>query len=681
MNIRKKGFPYPIGSKKKEKLMSVLASPETSLTLVKLSDSDSWFFRELEAQGVLLNREQLEAVRSIKGPNLIVAAAGSGKTRVLTSRTSYILTYDTDVLPSQVLLITFTKKAAKEMLERMKQMPHLKEDDVDSIVCGTFHSVFLRFLRKRGFRQKIIGSEDYREIIMKRILRELKLEEQYGADSPLSQIAFWKNHMFYPEDIEPNNRFESDMKKIYIKYEEWKYENNYLDFDDILLEFHGILKQDEEYRETLSNQFKYLLLDEFQDVNGLQNEIIMMLTHSNSNIFFVGDPRQLVYGFRSASFSHLLGLSERFPDITKKELITNYRSSTSIVGAANRVIAKSPILLGKETNATFTIDDNLWFCRPASSDEEARWITDHIVQEVRSEKKKLDEFAVLYRTHNNSRALVDELVYRHVPFVIYGNDKLFYEKRFVKPLISHLRLVIHEDDIDAIADIAPTCYISRETAYNQALNFTVTDPDKSLIHSLLRINCSSFQKTQVVTRLAIIKKLKGLRPQEAIKYLRKSFYDKYVEANDNGIISMQKDFIQDALDELEDAAKRFERIDTFIRFINDITTIYAEMEELRKEPNPNAVKLMTIHQSKGLEFPTIMLIGASDHILPHASALNADKYPNNPSALTSEEALEEERRLLYVAMTRAEKELFISSPKTLHEKSLDTSRFLIEAYS
>jgi len=683
MNLYGQAFSYPIGSKKKEKPSAVISTPLTTVQLVKDNEPDAEFFRALEKQGIELNQEQLDAVRSTTGPQLVLAGAGSGKTRALTARTSYILTYDKKVQPNQIMLLTFTRKAAEEMIDRMQRMPHITKEMVDSLICGTFHSVFLKMLRKKGYRQKILSSEGYREVIFKNIIRQHKLEDLYSPEIVGAAISEWKNQLLSEMNVIPQIRTEHEMLLCYRSYEEWKRENSYMDFDDILIFALDLLRRDEDFANSLRSTLKYICVDEYQDVNLIQHEILKCLTHENSNIFMVGDPDQLIYAFRHSSTRFIMSLKEVYPSLRTITLTTNYRSKQAIVAAANQVIQFNKERLEKESHALIGNEgqEGVFYFRPAEPEQEALWIVDHIVQQARAESNKLSDFAVLYRTHSASRAIVDELVYRGIPFVVYGNEQLFYENRNVKPLLAHLRLIIHPDDLDAIADIAPTMYVAREEAYRFALDFMFEEPDKPAIHSLLKLKVTPFQKAQIVKRIALLDKLQGLPPMEVIQRLRKAFYDDFLDAKERNIITMQKDYIQEVLNEFEASAKRFSLTASYIQFIDQITEIYNSMEKLRKSANPEAVKLMTIHQSKGLEFPVVALIGVSEGLLPHNSSLNADMQKDRVGGMTTALALEEERRLLYVAMTRAENELFVSSPKTYHNKDAEVSRFLLEAYS
>ncbi|MER2005944.1 MAG: ATP-dependent helicase [Psychrobacillus sp.] len=674
MRIYEKTFPYPIGSKRKEILLAPVRVPLTTKEIISSTEKDAPFFRELESQGINLNEAQVKAVRHIKGPLVMIAGAGSGKTRVLTARTSYILEHDKDVIASQIMLITFTKKAASEMVERLQQM--LPKERIEGIVYGTFHSVFLRLLRKNGYTQKVLGSDAFRRYIIKKILKERKLHELYAPETVLAKISTWKNYLLSWSEIEPKSRAEKDFINCYEAYEEWKYEHNYMDFDDILFNAYILFKTRPDVADSVRNHLKYICVDEYQDSNMVQNELIKAITHEFSNVFFVADPDQLIYSFNHSSDRYLHELNTFYPSLELITLSTNYRSTQSIIGAANKVISYNTNRFEKECESIIPMESGVHYFRPTNTEEEAKWITDHIVALSRNEERSLNEFAVLYRTHSISRAIIDELALNHIPFVIYGGNTLFYEHPYIKPLVSYLQLIVSNTNIQALAEIAPTLYMDKEKAFNVGVDYHVENPTKLLMNALLTLELKPFQFKQVKDRIQLMKQIESFEPVFAIKRLRRAFYDKFFEASQEE--TMHQTFLNEMLNELEASAKRFKTISAFIQFIGQVTETYNHMGE---EEYPEAVRLMTIHQSKGLEFPVVFTIGASEKMIPHSSSLKNDNPSDRLGVLTKEEAIAEERRLLYVAMSRAKEELFVSSPKTYHNRKTEVSRFLLEAYS
>lgn len=677
--MKTKSFTYPVGAIKKKTLLASTGAAKTSVELIADTEFDASFFRELESQGILLNEEQVHAVRALDGPVLVLAGAGSGKTRVLTVRTAYMLRYRPNISIEQLLILTFSKKAAKELKERFCKMLNLSEQNEEEIACSTFHSIFLRLLRENGWRKRIMGSEAFKELIMKRLMKQHKLDLYYTPVDVLSAISSWKNLLLFPHEMEPKSKMEKDYVKLYTLFEEWKEENNYMDFDDILTDTYLLLNNNPDLLHQLRSRYQYIAIDEFQDTCKVQFEIIRLLTDANSNVLFVGDEDQLIYGFRNASPEFILNLSDHYPAIKQLRLTMNYRSTSSIVGLANKVISFNTQRIGKTSYTANPGEDGLYFSRPFNSDEEAEWITDHINQEVSEGTKQFTDFAVLFRTHSSARSLTEQLLTSNVPFVLYGSDQLFYDHPLVKPLVSHLRLAAHMDDIEAIGDIAPTLFISRESALMTAESFMESQFDRPALYSLLDYECKSFQKQRIVQRIDLIKRITPSKPLKAIQLLRSIFYDAWLNVRDEESSAHQA--VLEILSELEASAERFNDIRSFVRFIDDISERFKQMEEIKEQADGNTVKIMTIHQSKGLEFPTIFLIGASEKLMPHAAADMAEKEPDYIGGMDGLTALEEERRIFYVALTRAQQELFICSPRTVHNKEVDVSRFLLEAYA
>lgn len=675
MQLYKMTFPYPIGSTNKETLLAPVVNPSTTKEMVSNSDNDAPFFRELEKQGIHLNIMQTKAVRKTEGPLCVIAGAGSGKTRVLTARTSYILKHDKNVLPEQIMLITYTKKAAAEIVERLELM--LPPERIAGIVYGTFHSVFLKILRSNNYTQNILSSDSYRGVIINKILKDLKIHELYAPETILRHIATFKNNLLSWSDIVPNTRAEHDFVLCYKAYEEWKDINKYLDFDDILIESHRLITSNVEYANSLREHFRYICIDEYQDSNLVQHELIKALTTDQSNVFFVGDPDQLIYSFNNSSEKYLKELSIYYPSIEIITLSTNYRSTQTIVGASNKVISFNVGRFEKECESTITSDSGVHYFRPSDSEEEARMITDHIVSLTRNDDtQSLNDFAVLYRTHSVSRAIIDELAYRNIPYVIYGRNQLFYNHNYIKPLMGYLKVISSCSDIQGFADLAQTLYLEREKVYYAGVNYHVENPTKPLMNALFSLPLKQFQVKQIRNRIQLMEKISGFEPVYAIKRLRRAFYDKFFETSQEQTI--HQTYLYEMLDELEAAARRFKTIDAFVQFVEQVTDSYEDME---KQEQPEAIRLMTIHQSKGLEFPVVFTLGVSEKIIPHTSALQTDKLQDRNTTMNMELALAEERRILFVAMSRAKKELFISSPKTYHNKKTQVSRFLLEAYS
>jgi DNA helicase II / ATP-dependent DNA helicase PcrA len=682
--LKTKGFPFPIGSKNKKILTSDISISESTIQLVNDNDFDEPFFRNLESRGILLNEAQLAAVRSIKGPQLIIAGAGSGKTRVLATRTSYILTHDKQVRANQILLLTFTRKAANEMIERISTLKISSDQNPASIVAGTFHSVFLKMLRSNGVNKRILSSQKMQEIMIKRILKENRLKDAYEPETILSIISGWKSKMLGPDDVKGESKILKEVVAVYKRYEEEKEKNEYIDFDDILLLTYNLLKNDSNYRMKMQNHFKYICIDEYQDTNEIQHQLIKMLVNpKENNIFIVGDEDQVLYEFRNASPRYILNLEKDYPGLNRITLETNYRSNSNIVGLCNKLISFNKNRLGKQSKSTFNSENRPVYLRPNNTEEEATWIVENILRETSEGNRNYSDFSILYRTHAVSRAITDELVYRNIPYIIHGNDQVFYKNPIVKPLLAHLRLSSDPDDSQSIEDIAPTLFLRKDIVQSLLENATFMD-NQSLLKSLHAIpGIKSFQQGKISNRIREIESLSKIKPMEALKKLREEFYQEYLEMDERKNLTLNQEFLQETLDELESSAERFNTIDDYLLFIETIIRRKKEMKNLKQDPDADAVNLMTIHTSKGLEFKCVHIIGFSESIIPHSSIETASTQNDRPKEDSNNKqiaALEEERRLAFVACSRAQEELYISSPKIYRGKDREVSRFLIEAY-
>jgi DNA helicase II / ATP-dependent DNA helicase PcrA len=674
-----------------------IGSPLTSVDLVNDSEDDAFYFRCLEQNGIKLNENQIKAVRSINGPLLIIAGAGSGKTSVLVSRIGYMLAVK-EIDPSSILLVTFTRKAAAEMTERIGKLPGITPRMKRQLSTGTFHSIFLQILRKAGYTQKILSSERQQHSIIKRILKEMDIQEDYQPESILALISYCKNQMIRPSDIDAKTPIDKEFKEVYKRYENWKEDNEYMDFDDILIETYYLLKYNPAILAFYQKQFQYIMVDEFQDTSFIQYELIKMLALPQNNLCVVGDDAQTIYGFRGASSSYILNFHREFPNTKQVILDINYRSTESIVGLGNEIIKHNKKQIKKTLKSMKPSIVVPYFSRPKDTNEEARQIVDHILMAVNSGEKEYRDFAVLFRTNAVSRAIYDELVMRKVPFVYYGKDNNFYENSFVKPIVDILRLVIDPNNEDAILSVAPVFYLKRDDVLRCLDHIRIEEEQYQKTHSnklqkvfeLLTPNLKPFQQDSIKEKMRLIQQFSKTSPYKAIQIIRegKAFgYDKFLEMNKRKTLTLHKEMVKEMLDEVESSAKQYETIQQYIDFIDEISRINKGMENLRKDEHANAVKLMTIHASKGLEFDTVFLMGFIENVLPHKAALNAAEQEDRvqqTSEKTSditEEAIEEERRLAYVAITRAKESLYLSAPRIYHEKEADISRFLLEALS
>jgi DNA helicase-2/ATP-dependent DNA helicase PcrA len=661
-----------------------MATTKTSKDLISNADSDASFFRSLEKQGIYLNEPQIQAVRHFKGPLLTLAGAGSGKTSVLVCRTGYLIAVR-NVDPKNILLVTFSKKAAEEMRERIARLPGLNESIAATIQARTFHSFFLQIIRKYGVTQDILSETRYQHILLKRILREMGLQDAFQPESLLSLLSSYKMQMIDVNSLPESNDEEKELKQIFAEYEKWKAANDKIDFDDVLLIAYKLLQQKPTLLAALQKRFLYVMVDEFQDTNMMQYELIKMIVEPHRNLMIVGDDDQTIYSFNGARNEFILNFDKMFPDAKTITLDINYRSTSSIVGLGNEVIRHNARRKKKTLKATRQSKTMPQYLRPKNTDDEAETITNYILRQTMQGKRNFGDFVILYRTASNGRAIIEQFVMEDVPFVDYGSEESFYDHWIVKPLIDHIRLALNPKEYEAMEGILPTLYINREQGMQFIHDQEAVQKKKwPLIHLMSFPDLKDFQKEKLMERLKLIKSLRLMKPLDAIQQMRREFYDQYLETNKRSKLTHHKETLRETLDELESSAKRFSSIEEFVSFIGEVAEKRKALDRRHKDDDDDRVSLMTIHKSKGLEFPVVCLIGASEGNMPHSSIFDAERMND---VFTTHEgrdkvtaALEEERRLAYVAITRAKEELIISSPAYYRGKKAAVSRFILSAF-
>lgn len=678
-------YTFPIGIRNSEVPFAPRAEAETSRQLVGAGETDARFFRALERYGISLNRPQIAAVRHNMGPALTLAGAGSGKTSVLVCRTAYLLAVQ-DVQPQHILLMTFSKKAADEMRNRIRLLPVLSPQAASGVEARTFHSFCLQLLRGRGYRQGILGETGQKHIFFKRLMRELLLQNDYEPETLLAQLSAIKLRMINVSDLPASTTEERELKLLFTRYEQWKKDMDKFDYDDLLLEAYKLLKDDAALLAALQRRFQYIMIDEFQDTNQVQYVLVQMLADKHRNLMVVGDDDQTIYSFNGAKNDYILNFEHQYPGAATYILDINYRSTSTIVGLGNAIIQYNKLRKEKTLLAVKPRGVNPSYARLKTTQDEAKLIADTISLQTGQGKRSFGDFAVLFRTASSGRALVELLLTRELPFIDFGDGQLFYDQWAIKPLLAHLRLALDRRNFDAMEILLPSLYVNRE----QAMAF-IWNQDKQrakkwpLIHLLEFPQLKEFQKDKIKERIKLIKSLSDMKPAAAIMQLRQAFYDQFLETSKRHEMTEHKEGLKEVLDEFEAAASSYDSIEAFLAYIDDITDKHAAVQQLQKhEHNRSAISLMSIHKSKGLEFPVVFVIGASEGILPHSSALAADKHSDRSSIQTGDdalaEALEEERRLAYVAVTRAQEELYISSPALYRGKPAELSRFIRSAF-
>jgi len=639
-----------------------------------------------------LNESQFEAVTTLQGPLMVLAGAGSGKTRVLTMRIAHLITNGVD--PFNILSLTFTNKAAKEMKERIAKV--VGQSNARSLWMGTFHSVFARILRSEahylGYPSNftIYDQQDALNVIRK-VLKDMNIDaDLYKPKKVQSRISNYKNNLitvkaYYnnPELMEADEK--ANMKfigKIYEKYVEACFKNGSMDFDDLLLKTNELLTRFPEVLAKYQDRFRYILVDEYQDTNHSQYLIVKALASKFENICVVGDDAQSIYSFRGANIYNILNFKKDYPDAVTVSLEQNYRSTQNIVNAANVVIAKNLQQFKKNVFSENEEGEKIKVYRSLSDADEANFVAGNIWELRNREQRKFSDFAILYRTNSQTRAFEDSLRRKNIPYKVYGGLS-FYQRKEVKDLIGYLRLLVNENDSEALMRIInyPTRGIG-ETTQNKLIVFA--DSQNLPVSKVL--NNLGIYAPQLKFNNGVLTKLSDFWSMiKAFQVLLKTetAYSVAMEvAKRSGLIKFLKDDqTPEGISRVENVQELMNSMQGFIEeqmqiedgdpsLPNFLENIALSADTQRKDDEEDMVSLMTIHLSKGLEFPVVHLVGLEENL-----------FPSFMSSATRED-LEEERRLFYVALTRAEKQAFFSYAVSRFQwgkiTDAEPSRFLSE---
>ncbi|GAA2715499.1 ATP-dependent helicase [Aeromicrobium ponti] len=627
------------------------------------------YLQALSQSGVFLDERQAAAVSHIEGPLLVLAGAGSGKTRVLTTRTAFMLR-ERKIDPKSIMLVTFTAKAAAEMKERLLDYPGMDSRKVRQLVSGTFHSLFYRILSFHSAVKwssgKLLNREWQREQIIKEACKDLKLDEkEFAFDLALQQISYWKNSLIRPEKVHPENDWEEQTAILYKRYEQAKEQKGLFDFDDMLTGCFALFQDNPDILGQYQNRFQYFLIDEFQDINKVQYELMKMLSAQTKNVCAVGDDDQSIYAFRGSDPQYLLDFEKDFPEAKVITLNQNYRSAHEIVSAANQIISLNKQRRAKSMNAQYSSDQQPFLFFPYDEEEEATMILTDIQDKIEKGYEPRD-FAVLFRTHAGSRAVFERLANSSLPFKLDQDAESFYDRFIVRSMLSFLKLSINEDDQNAIKDILPSLFV-KQTALQDIKAESILK-DCSLLECLSHIKTGfAFQESKLKKVIPVTRSLSGLTPVTAIETIEKELgFQDFIKKRGNEGNKMEKG--SDDLKDLKVAARNFNSLAEFLEHTEHMKAMNNEIKQLSKSYN-NAITLSTIHRAKGLEYNVVYVVGAVEGSLPHDHALEA--YRSGDSA-----PLEEERRLMYVAVTRAKRDLYISVPEKRRGRKAYPSRFL-----
>jgi DNA helicase-2/ATP-dependent DNA helicase PcrA len=637
-----------------------------------------------------LNEAQKQAVIQKDGPMIIIAGAGSGKTRVLTYRIAHLMQQGVDSF--NILSLTFTNKAAKEMKARIAGVVGASE--AKNLWMGTFHSVFARILRseadKLGFPSNftIYDTQDSVRLITS-IIKEMNLDkERYKAKQILGRISSFKNSLitvrayFNNADLQEADMHASRPKvgEIYKEYVDRCFKSGAMDFDDLLLRTNELLARFPEVLAKYQSRFKYIMVDEYQDTNHSQYIIVRSLADKFENICVVGDDSQSIYSFRGANIQNILNFQKDYPNVKTFKLEQNYRSTKNIVNAANSVISRNKTKLDKEVWTSNDDGDSINVMRTISDGEEGRFVAQSIWENQMNHQLTPDDFCVLYRTNSQSRALEDALRKKGIDYKIYGGIS-FYQRKEIKDILSYLRILINPNDEEAFKRIInyPARGIGATTI--DKLTIAANHYKKSIFEIVkyidkidISINSGTKNKLQdfmnMMLRLQIESQTKNafeiaeivVKQAKLIKDLEKEGTPESVSKVENvqELLNGIKDFITDKIEQGEDAS--------LTTFLEDVAL--ATDFDAKKDQDKPSVSLMTIHQSKGLEYMYVYIVGLEENLFPSAMSMN------------TRSELEEERRLFYVALTRAEKVAYLTYAQTRYRwgKLVDAepSRFLEE---
>lgn len=639
-----------------------------------------------------LNEEQRLAVEHINGPLMIVAGAGSGKTRVLTTRIAHLMAHGVDAF--HILGLTFTNKAAREMKERIGHI--LGNTEAKNLYIGTFHSVFARILRLEATRLgypanfTIYDTDDAKSVV-KTVVQELNLDDkQYKPNLIYNRISAAKNALIdadaYRNDyhlIQEDSRANRPaFAQIFDAYIKRCFKNGAMDFDDLLLNFYKILKLFPEALIKYQSKFRYILIDEYQDTNPAQYEIIKLLAAQHENICVVGDDAQSIYSFRGATIQNILQFKNDYDDVTIIKLEQNYRSTKSILESANELIKQNVGQIPKDLWTENQLGEKIKIVRTFSDNDEGKFAADTIQEQKLRNHFRNRDFAILYRTNAQSRSYEESLRRMGIAYIIYGGIS-FYQRKEVKDFIAYLRVVVNPQDEEAlkriinypIRGIGKTSLDKLVLAANNA-NISVWDVLRHPAAAGIRGGAASDAIESFVVMIQSFQSmLQKHHAYDVATHIGKQtgivkelFTDKSAEGiaryeNIQELLNSIKEWMETPFDE-ESGEAGDKSLGSYLQQITLLT------DQDKKDPDADVVKLMTIHAAKGLEFDCVLVGGLEEQLFPNAMSIN------------NREDLEEERRLFYVAITRARKKLWISYAQNRYKfgslVSNDPSRFISE---
>ena len=614
-----------------------------------------------------LNDDQKKAVLHKNGPLIVIAGAGSGKTRVLTYRIVHLINEGVD--PFNILALTFTNKAAKEMKKRISQS--VGDSIAKNIWMGTFHSVFARILRSEasfiGYPTSftIYDTQDS-ERLVSNIIKELKLnKDNYKAKQIRNRISSLKNNFISPEkyysvpELVEQDKISKreEFVTIYKRYNDRCFKASAMDFDDLLLKTNELLNKFPEILSKYQDKFRYIMVDEYQDTNYSQYLIIKSLSDRYENLCVVGDDSQSIYSFRGANIDNILNFKKHYPNCSTYKLEQNYRSSNNIVQCANSLIKKNQFKLDKTIWTSNEDGDKILVNKSQTDSDEGRFIASSIFQEKNNEYLDNSSFAVLYRTNAQSRSIEDALRKINIEYQVFGGLS-FYQRKEIKDVLAYLRLTQNQNDEESfrrIINFPPRgigqTTIDKLTLISEKENLSLFDSISKIKNYNIKINSSTIDKLENFQNLILSLKVfsnNNNALDTATHILNKSFIINYYK-DEGSLESFNRiENIEELINGINDFMlgqnELYESDKSLSKYLEDVA-LYSETD---KNIESNKVSLMTIHMAKGLEFPIVYVVGLEENLFPSIMSIN------------SREEIEEERRLFYVAMTRAEKKLILS---------------------
>lgn len=611
-----------------------------------------------------LNRGQDEAIKHGNGPCMVLAPPGSGKTLIVTERTRYLIE-ESEVRPDQILVITFTRYAAREMKERFERLTAGKNYPV---TFGTFHSIFYGILKcAYGIGANNLMSEKESSVLLQEVLDQTDIESTPEVEDEdelvrelLREVGMVKNGLYHLKDFHSKYLTQDEFAEVFRSYEHQKKELKKFDFDDMLVQCYALFRKKPEILQGWQKRFQYILIDEFQDINRVQYEVIRMLAAPRYNLFVVGDDDQSIYGFRGAKPELMLYMKQEFPALRTISLTVNYRSTEFITGAAARVILHNDTRFYKRVQSFRGRGQNVHVQEVLDEQEEAQYVTEEI-------QKKLDqgikpgEIAVLFRTAIQARMISEILSEHRIPFEMRDYVTNFYRHFIVKDMMAYLQLAAGKRDRSLFLTICnrPLRYLARNSMENRQVNF----------EDLRKFYCDKDWMLDIIDQFDVdVRMMKNMAPYAAIQYIRKKIgYDDFLKeyAEKHQIPWKQ---LMDVVAELEERSKNFKSYDEWeihiAKYTQELEEQQAKARKIKGE-RENKVQLMTIHSAKGLEFEDVFVIHANEGEIPHQKAEKKDE-------------IEEERRLFYVALTRAKNNLCISYITQKNGNSIKPSRFVEE---